>query len=540
MTCFGISLDGEAAFPNVDREIQVRELYSVGERGDLLSYSRNTYTNTESHMKQSEKLSRRIEEHKGNRQGHVRASGHYKAYLNPCLVALNDSNLGFSIGPISISAVSVADDTYLLASSPRALQAILNIADFFAKRYRIIFNADKTKLIVTGSAIDMDYYKEINTWHLGGESIIAAEDNEHLGLIVSGTSEEQKNVDGNIQACRNSLFGLLGPAFAFKCLLPPTVQIHLWQVYNLPVLCSGLGSLPIRSPIMKSLTRFHNKILRGFLKLSHASPIPALHFLLGELPVEARVHMDTLSVFYNIWANPNTTAHKIVHYILRMADEKSVTWAAHLRMLCLKYDIPDPLKLLDSGDLWSKLTWSILSKTRITVYFESMLRQQAATNSKMNFLNVKVLGLSGTPHPALLNITTTQDVLKLRPHLKLLSGDLLTRERESLDTGSSPQCKLCHAPVEDIEHVLVHCSKMADIRAHILPEILNTVKAVQPGCAILVNQQPYLAQFILDCTSLNLPEAYRIPAHHPNVKEIFRISRHWCHATTKLLKPTKI
>ena len=294
---------------------------------------------------------------------------------------------------------------------------------------------------------------------------------------------------------------------------------------------------------MKSLTRFHNKILRGFLKLSHASPIPALHFLLGELPVEARVHMDTLSVFYNIWANPNTTAHKIVHYILRMADEKSVTWAAHLRMLCLKYDIPDPLKLLDSGDMWSKSTWSILVKTRITVYFESMLRQQAATNSKMNFLNVKVLGLSGTPHPSLLNITTTQDVLRLRPHLKLLSGDFLTRERESLDTGSSPHCRLCHAPVEDIEHVLVRCHCTADIRDCLLPEILNTVKAIQPRCAILDKQHPYLTQFILDCTSLNLPEPYRIPAHHPHVGLIFRMSRHWCYAATKararLLKHTR-
>ena len=34
--CFGVSLDGEAAFPSVDREIQVGELYSVGERGNLL------------------------------------------------------------------------------------------------------------------------------------------------------------------------------------------------------------------------------------------------------------------------------------------------------------------------------------------------------------------------------------------------------------------------------------------------------------------------------------------------------------------------
>ena len=54
------------------------------------------------------------------------------------------------------SAVSVADDTYLLASSPGALQALLNLTNFFANRYRIIFNASKTKLIVTVSQTIMN------------------------------------------------------------------------------------------------------------------------------------------------------------------------------------------------------------------------------------------------------------------------------------------------------------------------------------------------------------------------------------------------
>ena len=31
-TCFGVSFDGQAAFPSVDRDIQIRELYTVSER----------------------------------------------------------------------------------------------------------------------------------------------------------------------------------------------------------------------------------------------------------------------------------------------------------------------------------------------------------------------------------------------------------------------------------------------------------------------------------------------------------------------------
>ena len=43
LTCFGVSFDGQAAFTSVDRDIQVRELYSVGERGDYIQYSRNNF-----------------------------------------------------------------------------------------------------------------------------------------------------------------------------------------------------------------------------------------------------------------------------------------------------------------------------------------------------------------------------------------------------------------------------------------------------------------------------------------------------------------
>ena len=89
-------------------------------------------------------------------------------------------------------------------------------------------------------------------------------------------------------------------------MLSPVFQTHLWGIHNLPVILSGLCALPIRPTHIKPLTIFHNKILRGFLKISSSTPIPSLHFLLGELPLEAHVHMSTQRIFYNIWCNVNT------------------------------------------------------------------------------------------------------------------------------------------------------------------------------------------------------------------------------------------
>ena len=536
LTCFGVSLDGEAAFPSVERDIQIRELYSVGERGGYLSYSKNTYKNTECHLKQNGKLSRRITEIKGNRQGHVRASGHFKTYINPCLTTLNNSKLGFWIGPLCITTVCVADDTYVLSGSASGLQSALSIVSHYGKRYQLKFNADKTKIIVTGSKADMSFYKDTKPWQLNGETVTVVDNNEHLGLVVSGLDEEQKNVDQNILQCRKSLFGLLGPAYSYKCQLSPVVQVHLWRTYNLPVLTSGLSALPVRPSNIKALTIFHNKTLRGFLKLSSSSPIPSLHFLLGELPMEAHIHIDTLTLFHNVWANPDSTVHALVKYILKMCSSNSTTWSNHIQILCQKYDLPSPLALMENGALWSKSTWKCHVHTKVTIFYENELRRKSQTNSKMKYLNVELCGLSGRPNPALLNIITTQDAKKLRHHLKFLTGDYITAEMLALEQPNlNPACKLCHAPVESTEHVLVTCKATAEICRRLFPELVNAVAQVQPESQILQNPSAsQLTQFILDCTSLNLDETTRIPAHNPGISLIYKLSRDWCYAVSSL------
>ena len=161
----------------------------------------------------------------------------------------------------------------------------------------------------------------------------------------------------------------------------------------------------------------------------------------------------------------------------------------------------------------------------------------------MEYLNVQLSGLSGSQHVALNNIKTTQDALRLRYHLKFLTGDYLTAVRQSQDQKTSPGCKLCPAEIESTKHVLAQCLGTADIRQRLLPELLNTVQQVQPSSSILESPAQHLTQFILDCTSPNLPNTHRIPAHNPRVSEIFKISRDWCYAVgrqrLRLLKNLK-
>ena len=129
----------------------------------------------------------------------------------------------------------IADDTYVLSGEPRKLQGLIDIVGHYGRRYRLVFGADKTKVTVTGSKHDMEYYKSVSYWTLYGEKLEVAEDNEHLGLIVSGIDEEAKNVDSNINSVRNSIFEFMGNIFSYKCKISPAVQYQPWTVFIKPV-----------------------------------------------------------------------------------------------------------------------------------------------------------------------------------------------------------------------------------------------------------------------------------------------------------------
>ena len=67
---------------------------------------------------------------------------------------------------------------------------------------------------------------------MSGETVKVVEDNEHLGQIVSGTNQEQKNIDESLKKGRGHLFSMLGAAFAYKCMLSPVVKMHLFRTFT--------------------------------------------------------------------------------------------------------------------------------------------------------------------------------------------------------------------------------------------------------------------------------------------------------------------
>ena len=158
----------------------------------------------------------------------------------------------------------------------------------------------------------------------------------------------------------------------------------------------------------------------------------------------------------------------------------------------------------------------------------------------MTYLNVSNLSVSGPPHPVLCNVAAACDVLKLRVQVRFLVGDYLTYSLDhSHGNGKSPHCRLCSAadttPEETVSHVISRCSALENVRSRILHEIFDVVRNLSPQKWVsnYLHLQDYntRTQFILDCTSQNLPVSIRVKATDSSV--VFRVTRDFCFAIHK-------
>ena len=145
---------------------------------------------------------------------------------------------------------------------------------------------------------------------------------------------------------------------------------------------------------------FHRKVLKSILHLSKSAPTPAIHFLLGELPIEGRIHRDMFSLFYSIWCNPDTKIHQIVKYLLANSPVNSRTWAINLRHISKMYHLEDSLLLLQTKPP-EKSTFKELIITKITSFHEHEMKVKANNNSLMKYMNVNLSSLRGRHHPCL-------------------------------------------------------------------------------------------------------------------------------------------
>ena len=130
----------------------------------------------------------------------------------------------------------------------------------------------------------------------------------------------------------------------------------------------------------------------------------------------------------------------------------------------------------------------------------------------MNYLNVAIKGLNW-PY---LGWKPQRVLKKMRPHIKMLSGDYYTYKMKAYYQWGSPHCRLCQKPSphneneEDFEHILTVCSAYTEVRNRIFEEMGKICEQSRGWINFkdFLENLAQLVQFILNGSSLNLPSRF--------------------------------
>ena len=359
---------------------------------------------------------------------------------------------------------------------------------------------------------------------------------EHLGIIRSSTADNMANITSRLALYKKQLYSLLPAGLALHHHANPAANLRAERVYAAPVLLSGLAALVLSKAETNIIHECHKNTLTRLMKLHDKTPDCVVFFLAGSLPVLALLHLRQLSLFNMICHLEGNILQVLAKEALVSAKVSARSWFHDIRNLCVQYELPHPLKLLENP--FPKNHFRKLCKEKVTEFWHYKLSAKVASLSSLTYLQPQYLSLC-SPHPMWTSLDDNPYQARAACIQALfLSGRYRTERMCRFWSKNKdgvcllPSCKNIFVS-ETIEHVLLHCSGLNEKRRR-LRSFTDMFAADKPVIQQIIStymntDDEYLrVQFLLDCSVLPLViSSYQ--THGPIIyQQLYRISRTWC------------
>ena len=538
---FILYLDAKSAFDNVLRQLLIRNLYFAGTEGEELLAINNRLAGRKTFAEWDKQIMGPIHDELGVEQGGVNSGDFYKIYAKNQLQMAQSSRLGVKLSKdLIISAIGQADDTVLVSNNLHSLQNLLQLSLFYCSKFNVQLCPSKTKLQVISTkrmTAAVSYLKEYSPVKLNGVSLKFFDTAEHVGIVRS-VSGNLPNIMSRLTAHKKAVSAVLHTGSARHHRGNPAASLRLQQVYGLPVLLSGLGSLVLNKAEKQTLSKHHQKTIQGLLRLYPNTPRAVYYFLAGCLPCEALIHLQQLSLLAMITTLVGSPLHAHASTVFT-TNTTSNSWFYQVRDICLQYNLPHPLTLLTPPCPFSKAGFKRLAKKHIIRYWEEKLRCEASILPSLRFFKPNYMSIV-TPHPLLLTAgSSPYEVTKANIQAMFLSGRYRTEKLcRYWSSNSSGHCLLPHCvalkQIEDEDHILLLCQSLANTRLRLSEFTMAYAKAHPVVCEILLTftnpNCPQYLQFLIDCSVI--PQVIALSQKHGQIilQHLFKVTRTWCYS----------
>ena len=251
----------------------------------------------------------------------------------------------------------------------------------------------------------------------------------------------------------------------------PEVSRHIWSIYVRPRLTYGLEAL-ILSPVdIKSLEEYYRSNLRAILHLPKSTGVEALYLLAGQAPIEAQIHITTLTFFANALRREGSIEAQVIQRQLAMKNEDSLSWVWYVQNLLKLYNLPSAFTLLFQQP--TKDRWKRMVKGAVLNKWEKQLKEEACKKKTLHLINLEACSLSAVHHVWRLGAADTLTVLKATTKAKLLVQRYPLFYSRTSGVNYGRNCPLCKSEPETLAHFLLDCQELSSVRKPHINKLLR-------------------------------------------------------------------
>ena len=149
-------------------------------------------------------------------------------------------------------------------------------------------------------------------WRIWSEDLSVVDKTTHSGIVRANSHEEsiKETVSEKNKKSRRILYILMSSGVHGENGLDIETKIHILRTYVLPVLtCSLEVLLPSGGPLVQ-LDKFMKRTLKQIMSLPVNTPDPVVYVLSGILPMEAQIHIKTLTMYNSICLQDDSVVEK--------------------------------------------------------------------------------------------------------------------------------------------------------------------------------------------------------------------------------------
>ncbi len=346
-----------------------------------------------------------------------------------------EKDLGIKIddlGPVSIFIWM--DDVIILSTDPEELQKLLDIANEVAKRYRLEYGKDKTKVMMIGKQIPQPEF------HLGEMTLDYCEKYKYLGETLNqkwNMDDSKKELRGKIEAAYQTMLNLASDR-NFAGMQMET----MWKLYDTtitPLITYAAATWDPRKSDLKDIDQMQESIIKRILMTPVTTPREALYAETGLLDAEHIERKERLKMYFRIndTYNDDSLLHRILNY-------ENAPWKTKVQKDLTDLHINDnqPNKKKVKREIDSKIDKCMQAKTN--QQGESKSKYQHLTRRNTNYKCQRKNYLTK------LNRIDASTIFKARSRMLDIKENFKGKPGDNL-------CRACKNEIETIKHVFQEC-----------------------------------------------------------------------------------